>query len=161
MKNKLLISLILPVVALSMCSCSIFRATTEEEIQVYNLDKLESSLSKCKAGTVKARFNKDQEYVPYLSLKQYAALYESHYADGAYNSISRKGSLVSWSAIKDNTMYFFTQIDFKNKEIITAGSLDALYKVDDDPRAVYFKQAQYGVYVRMALILTLLGIKID
>lgn len=29
-------------------------------------------------------------------------------------------------------------------------------EVDDDPRAVYFKQAQYGVYVRMALILTLL-----
>lgn len=28
--------------------------------------------------------------------------------------------------------------------------------VDDDPRAVYFKQVQYGVYVRMALILTLL-----
>ena len=34
-------------------------------------------------------------------------------------------------------------------------------EVDDDPRAVYFKQAQYGVYVRMALILTLLGIKVD
>lgn len=31
-------------------------------------------------------------------------------------------------------------------------------EVDDDPRAVYFKQAQYGVYVRMALILTLLGL---
>ncbi|MDO4293124.1 MAG: aspartate carbamoyltransferase [Eubacteriales bacterium] len=31
--------------------------------------------------------------------------------------------------------------------------------VDDDPRAVYFKQAQYGVYVRMALILTLLKLK--
>ena len=31
--------------------------------------------------------------------------------------------------------------------------------VDDDPRAVYFKQAQYGVYVRMALILTLLQIQ--
>lgn len=30
-------------------------------------------------------------------------------------------------------------------------------EVDDDPRAVYFKQAQYGVYVRMALIYTLLG----
>ena len=29
-------------------------------------------------------------------------------------------------------------------------------EVDDDPRAVYFKQVQYGVYVRMALILTLL-----
>ena len=33
-------------------------------------------------------------------------------------------------------------------------------EVDDDPRAVYFKQAQYGVYVRMALILTLLGITV-
>ncbi len=32
-------------------------------------------------------------------------------------------------------------------------------EVDDDPRAVYFKQAQYGVYVRMALILTLLGLE--
>lgn len=31
-------------------------------------------------------------------------------------------------------------------------------EVDDDPRAVYFKQVQYGVYVRMALILTLLEI---
>lgn len=33
-------------------------------------------------------------------------------------------------------------------------------EVDDDPRAAYFKQAQYGVYVRMALILTLLNITV-
>ena len=33
-------------------------------------------------------------------------------------------------------------------------------EVDNDPRAVYFKQAQYGVYIRMALILTLLETKI-
>ncbi len=32
-------------------------------------------------------------------------------------------------------------------------------EVDQDPRAVYFKQAQYGVYVRMALILTLLEVE--
>ena len=34
-------------------------------------------------------------------------------------------------------------------------------EVDDDPRAAYFRQAQYGVYVRMALILTLLEIHVD
>ena len=34
-------------------------------------------------------------------------------------------------------------------------------EVDDDPRAAYFKQAQYGVYIRMALILTLLGITVE
>ena len=34
-------------------------------------------------------------------------------------------------------------------------------KVDDDPRACYFKQALYGKYVRMALIMTLLGVSAD
>ena len=33
-------------------------------------------------------------------------------------------------------------------------------EVDSDPRAAYFKQVQYGVYVRMALILTLLEVKL-
>ena len=33
-------------------------------------------------------------------------------------------------------------------------------EVDDDPRAAYFRQVQYGVYVRMALILTLLEIEV-
>ena len=33
-------------------------------------------------------------------------------------------------------------------------------EVDDDPRAAYFKQAQYGVYIRLALILTLLEIEV-
>ena len=33
-------------------------------------------------------------------------------------------------------------------------------EVDEDPRAAYFRQAQYGVYVRMALILTLLEVEV-
>lgn len=34
-------------------------------------------------------------------------------------------------------------------------------EVDLDPRAVYFKQAKYGVYARMALIMTILGASCD
>ncbi len=34
-------------------------------------------------------------------------------------------------------------------------------EVDDDPRAVYFEQARYGMFVRMALIMKLLGVDID
>ena len=34
-------------------------------------------------------------------------------------------------------------------------------EVDDNRRAAYFRQVQYGVYVRMALILTLLDIHVD
>ena len=33
-------------------------------------------------------------------------------------------------------------------------------EVDNDPRAAYFRQAQYGVYVRMALILRLLEVEV-
>ena len=33
--------------------------------------------------------------------------------------------------------------------------------VDNDPRAVYFKQVQFGVYARMALIMTLLNLSVD
>ena len=32
-------------------------------------------------------------------------------------------------------------------------------EVDDDPRAMYFRQAEYGVYIRMALIMKLLGLE--
>lgn len=31
-------------------------------------------------------------------------------------------------------------------------------EVDQDPRAVYFEQVQYGVYIRMALIMKLLEV---
>ena len=34
-------------------------------------------------------------------------------------------------------------------------------EVDDDPRACYFKQVKYGMYVRMALIMTLLGLNAE
>lgn len=33
------------------------------------------------------------------------------------------------------------------------------YEVDNDPRAAYFKQAEYGMYARMALIAKLLGVR--
>ncbi len=34
-------------------------------------------------------------------------------------------------------------------------------EVDDDPRAMYFKQANYGMYVRMALILCMIDYKLE
>lgn len=34
-------------------------------------------------------------------------------------------------------------------------------EVDRDPRAMYFQQARYGMYVRMALIMKLLGIDVE
>ena len=33
-------------------------------------------------------------------------------------------------------------------------------EVDNDPRAMYFKQVKYGMYARMALIIKLLGVEL-
>mgnify|MGYP002801747957 FL=1 len=74
---------------------------------------------------------------------------------------------------------FFNEEDnirLKNSYVLTRAKLDAApadmavlhplprvneitLDVDDDPRAAYFEQAQNGVYMRMALIMTLLGLK--
>ena len=73
---------------------------------------------------------------------------------------------------------FFNEEDYirlKNSYVLTKAKLDLAppemavlhplprvneitLDVDDDPRAAYFEQAQNGVYMRMALIMTLLGL---
>ena len=151
MKHKLLALTILPTIALCILGCDKSRPTDEKTLSVYNLDKYVDSLSGCKAGEIKARFNKDQGYVPYLSLKQYASLYDSHYDADVSSSVSKKGDLVSWTVIKDNSIYFMTQIDFKNKEVVTAGDLSATFKMDDDPRDT--ASLYYGNYTEYDSVL--------
>ena len=52
-----------------------------------------------------------------------------------------------------------------SKELIVLHPLprvdEIAVEVDDDPRALYFKQANYGMYVRMALILSMLDFKMS
>ena len=60
---------------------------------------------------------------------------------------------------------FFNEEDYvRMKDLIVMHPLprvnEIAVEVDDDPRAAYFKQAQYAVYARMALILTLLEVKV-
>ena len=134
-KNKLLIAIILPVMLLSSCSCSIFRSTIKKTLSVYDLDVYDNvSLDSCKTIEVNARFNKNEPYVPYLSLKQYADLYTPHFAEDVSSNVSKRGDLTSWTVSRGSDLYFITQIDFANKEVIVAGSLDATYKTADDPR---------------------------
>ncbi len=44
--------------------------------------------------------------------------------------------------------------------MLNISGIEEGYVIDHtDPRAVYFKQAQYGVYIRMALIMKLLELE--
>ena len=67
--------------------------------------------------------------------------------------------------LKDSYILNKEKMALANKDMLVLHPLPRVneisVEVDDDERAAYFKQVQYGVYVRMALILTLLNIKVD
>lgn len=65
--------------------------------------------------------------------------------------------------LKDSYILDKNKMKLAKKDIIVLHPLPRLNEiskeVDGDPRACYFKQAEYGMYVRMALILKLLEVK--
>lgn len=64
--------------------------------------------------------------------------------------------------LKDSFILDAEKMTYANKDMLILHPLprvnEIATEVDNDPRAVYFKQAQYGVYARMALIMKLLEI---
>lgn len=66
--------------------------------------------------------------------------------------------------LKDYYILDMEKMELAKKDMIVLHPLPRVneisVEVDSDPRAVYFRQVQYGVYVRMALLLTLLEITV-
>lgn len=64
--------------------------------------------------------------------------------------------------LKDSFILDASKMEYAKKDMYVLHPLprvnEIATEVDNDPRAVYFKQAKCGVYVRMALIMTLLGL---
>lgn len=62
--------------------------------------------------------------------------------------------------LRDSFILDKAKMDLASKDMLVLHPLprvnEIATEVDDDPRAVYFKQAEFGVYIRMALILVLL-----
>ncbi len=67
--------------------------------------------------------------------------------------------------LKDFYILTKEKMNMANKNMLVLHPLPRVneisVEVDDDPRACYFKQVKYGMYVRMALIMTLLGIETE
>ena len=66
--------------------------------------------------------------------------------------------------LKDRYILDAAKMHFAGPEMLVLHPLPRVneisVEVDKDPRAVYFKQAQFGVYARMALIMTLLELSL-
>ena len=66
--------------------------------------------------------------------------------------------------LKDKYILDMTKMALAKKDMLVLHPLPRVneisVEVDNDPRAAYFKQAECGVYVRMALIMKLLGVEL-
>ena len=147
MKSKSLALLVLPSLLLTSCTgiFGLFGVKSEEkEINVYDIDRLDNNnLSSGFQSTVKARFVKDKVLVPYLSLKQYASLYEKHFANDVESIVEKQTFSTSWTIKKGGEYCFVAEISNLTGEIIMAGSIEAAYSSNDDPRDM--KALNYGL----------------
>ena len=132
---KSLTLLILPALLLGVSSCSLNALDSfTKKIDVIDIDNTKSNnKSDLVVGQVELRFKKDQEYIPYITVSDYASLYDFHMAEGAYSKVSKRGSLITWTAYKDEGLYFISQINLEKKTVMVGGSLEATYKDDDNP----------------------------
>ena len=147
MKARLFALLILPSLILPSCSGLFDPKSVEQEVQVYDLDRIrQDSHKRMKKGfltTLKARFVDGQPYVPYLSLRQYASLYESHYGEGFVNKITNSVFSTTWGIYKDDEPYFICVFDYLGEEISVAGSIASAFSETDDTRDT--KALSYGL----------------
>ena len=144
MKKGLVSSLILAAISLTSCSFSQLKVI-EKDISVYDIDTIQSDgqLADAFQTTVKAAFKEGEELIPYLTLKQYASLYESHFASDVKSEIVNYGYITSWMVYKGESPVFAAQFSNVSKEIMIGGNLQAAYEDDDDPRDL--KALDYGL----------------
>ena len=74
----------------------------------------------------------------------------------------RFASREEYLAQKDTYILTTKKMQAAKKDLIVLHPLPRVDEIevalDEDPRAMYFKQAKYGMYVRMALIITMLNL---
>ena len=144
MKNKILPLLAVSIIAITSCSFFNSVASHEKEIVAYNLDEVSNgdNIDNGFAGTVKARFKDNEPLIPYLSLKEYASLYESRFVSGFENQYTKRSTSAIWSIVKEKTVYFSTEINFLTKEVTILGSIEIA--LESDPTKDY-QALSYGM----------------
>ena len=146
MKNKLLVVLTLPVFLLSSCDFFLFKSSSTREVAIYNLDLLKNNdedIDNAEQTKMKLRFVSGREYVPYLTLKQYASLYQPHLADNATSEVTKSGTSLMWSIYRDGELYFASEISISSQKVMNAGSIEAAFKDDDNPMDI--EALMYGM----------------
>lgn len=145
MKKKYFSFLILPSILLSSCTFLLTKQTIEKEINVYDIDKLDKNgaLASGYQTTLNARFIQGQDYVPFITLEQYASLYKPHLAQEFTSTVENSLTSSIWTVKKGESVYFVAELSHLMNSFSVAGSLEATYAPSDDPRDL--KALEYGL----------------
>ena len=150
MKNTKLLLLIIPLTLLSSCNTTLFNPkTVTESIGVYDLDnpnltETSKSLTNAYVNDIEVKFLENEPYVPYLTVEQYASLYEHHFVEGAYNRTSVTGNNIYWNIYSDEGLCFRAVINTYEKTIKKAGDIEYALKEEDNPRDL--RALNYGMH---------------
>ena len=149
MKNKILPLLAVTIVSLTSCALFENNASYAQTIGIYNLDRIQNGddIGNALDMTIDARFKENQPYIPYITLGQYASLYDSRLAEGFESKYSKSSSSVTWSIYHDKDLYFYTQINFLSKQVTVGGSIEATFKsevVQDTAALTYQADISYN-----------------
>ena len=133
--------LLVPILSLTLTSCDLFLRSYKnhtEQVDVYEIDKLKESennnLDQCLTESMNLRFIDGEQYIPYLSIKDYSSLYRSHYAQNARSEVTKQRGFIIWTIYLDDEPVFMSAISTFLKEIIVAGNISSGFKANDDPR---------------------------
>jgi aspartate carbamoyltransferase catalytic subunit len=106
----------------------------------------------------------DKQKIEYKEVESFTGVMES--LDILYMTRVQKERFFNeeeYLRLKDRFILDVDKLSFAKEDMIILHPLPRVneidYEVDNDSRAAYFKQAKYGMYVRMALIAKLLGVK--
>ena len=147
MKKKYLSLIVLSTIVLS--SCNLFKSSlkiNEKEIAVYNIDVLDENknLSSGYITKVKAHFIDGMDLIPYLSLAEYASLYESRFEEGFTSKVTKSGGSDLWIVSKGKDNYFVASILPGYQQVGLGGALQATLRMDMDIEALGYGLKQEG-----------------
>ena len=151
MKRKLALLSILPVLLLSSCDfLDIFNSNSDEKtVGVYVLDLIayddNPQLSKANVGSLNLRFRNGEKYVPYLTVKQYASIYDKFFEEGVTSEVSTSGFITQWTIKKNDDVYFVAAISPLEKTVIRAGDISNVLRTGEGGITPPLDVLSYGV----------------
>ena len=151
MKKKLALLSVLPALLLSSCSfLDIFNSNSDEKtVGVYVLDLIayddNPQLSKANIGNLNLRFRNGEKYVPYLTVEQYASIYDKFFEEGVKSEVSTSGFITQWTIKKNNELYFAAAISPLEKTIIRAGDISNVLRTGEGGITPPLDVLSYGV----------------